>query len=60
MNNIYIILCIPYMNSSLSFIELTKVSSFITFVRNSLYPKGYNVLKDEGLLYLTPFMLPCS
>jgi hypothetical protein len=37
------------MNSSLSSIELTKVSSFITFVRNSLYPKGYNVLKDEGL-----------
>jgi hypothetical protein len=23
--------------------------SFITFVRNSLYPKGNNVLKDEGL-----------
>jgi hypothetical protein len=33
----------------LSSIEVTKVSSFITFVRNSLYPKGYNVLKDEGL-----------
>jgi hypothetical protein len=23
--------------------------SFITFVRRSLYPKGNNVLKDEGL-----------
>jgi hypothetical protein len=22
---------------------------FTTFVRNSLYPKGYNVSKDEGL-----------
>jgi hypothetical protein len=22
--------------------------SFATFVRNSLYPKGHNVLKDEG------------
>jgi hypothetical protein len=28
---------------------LTKDFSFITFVRNSLYPKGHNVLKDEGL-----------
>jgi hypothetical protein len=28
---------------------LTKVFSFTTFVRNSLYPKGHNVLKDEGL-----------
>jgi hypothetical protein len=28
---------------------LTKVFSFITFVQNSLYPKGHNVLKDEGL-----------
>jgi hypothetical protein len=27
--------------------------SFITFVWNSLYPKGNNVLKDEGLWYLT-------
>jgi hypothetical protein len=48
------------MNSSLSSIEIMKVSSFITFVRNLLYPRGYNVLKDEGFLYLTPFMLPCS
>jgi hypothetical protein len=23
--------------------------SFTTFVLNSLYPKGHNVLKDEGL-----------
>jgi hypothetical protein len=30
-------------------VELTKVFSFITFVQNSLYPKGHNVLKDEGL-----------
>jgi hypothetical protein len=26
--------------------------TFITFVRNSLYPRGNNVSKDEGLLYL--------
>jgi hypothetical protein len=37
------------MNSSSSFIVLTKVFFFTTFVRNSLYPKGNNVLKDEGL-----------
>jgi hypothetical protein len=28
---------------------LTKVFSFTTFVRDSLYLKGHNVLKDEGL-----------
>ena len=29
--------------------SIRRVFSFITFVRNSLYPKGHNVLKDEGL-----------
>jgi hypothetical protein len=29
--------------------SLRRVFPIITFVRNSLYPKGYNVLKDEGL-----------
>jgi hypothetical protein len=48
-DNICIIICISYTNSSLSSIELTKVFSFITFVRNSLYPKGHNDLKGEGL-----------
>jgi hypothetical protein len=37
------------MNSSSTFIVLTKVFSFTTFVWNSLYPKGNNVSKDEGL-----------
>jgi hypothetical protein len=37
------------MYSPSSSVKLTKVSSFVTFVRNSLYPKGHNVLKDEGL-----------
>jgi hypothetical protein len=37
------------MNSFLASIELTKGFSFITFIRNSLYSKGHNVLKDEGL-----------
>jgi hypothetical protein len=27
--------------------------SFMTFVLDSLYPKGNNVAKDEGLWYLT-------
>jgi hypothetical protein len=52
--------CILYMNPSSSFIVLTKVFSFTIFVQNSLYPKGNNVLKDEGLQHLTIFMLPCS
>jgi hypothetical protein len=33
--------------------------SFMTFVWRSLYPKGNNASKDEGLLPLT-FVLPCS
>jgi hypothetical protein len=27
--------------------------AFISFVRNTLYPKGNNASKDEGLWYLT-------
>jgi hypothetical protein len=27
--------------------------SFMTFVRRSLYPRGNNVSKDEGLYHLT-------
>jgi hypothetical protein len=49
--NICIIIYISYIYSSLLSVELTKVPSFLTFltfVRNSLYLKGYNVLKDEG------------
>jgi hypothetical protein len=30
-------------------LDLTKVFSFVTFVQNSLYPKGHNVYKDEGI-----------
>ena len=30
-------------------LSLRRFFPFITFVRNSLYPKGHNVLKDEGL-----------
>ena len=35
-------------------------SSFITFVRRSLYPKGNNASKDEVLYRLTFSVLPCS
>jgi hypothetical protein len=34
--------------------------SFITFVQNSLHPKGDNASKDEGLQRLTIYVLPCS
>ena len=34
--------------------------SFITFVQKSLYPKGDNASKDEGLYRLTFSVLPCS
>jgi hypothetical protein len=33
----------------LPFINLTKVFLFITFVQDTLYPKGHNDLKDEGV-----------
>jgi hypothetical protein len=35
-------------------------TSFITFVQKSLYPKGNNASKDEGLYRLTFSVLPCS
>jgi hypothetical protein len=35
-------------------------TSFITFVRKPLYPKGNNASKDEGLYRLTFSVLPCS
>jgi hypothetical protein len=35
-------------------------STFLTFVRRSLYPKGNNASKDEGPYHLTFSVLPCS
>jgi hypothetical protein len=35
-------------------------SSFMACVRRSLYPKGNNASKDEGLYRLTFSVLPCS
>jgi hypothetical protein len=35
-------------------------SSFMAFVRRSLYPEGNNASKDEELYRLTFSVLPCS
>ena len=42
-----------YVRTSLTFHYDYEGVTFITFVRNPLYPKGNNVSKDEGLWYLT-------
>ena len=57
---IYVILRIPY-DSLLDIVCCVyEGKSFITFVRKSLYPKGNNASKDEGLYWLTFSVLPCS
>jgi hypothetical protein len=38
-----------YINLFLIFYYDYEGMTFITFVRNSLYPRGNNVSKDEGL-----------
>jgi hypothetical protein len=58
-----IIHAIFYVSYASSFINVycdDEGLSFITFVRRSLYPKGNNVSKDEGLYRLTFSVLPCS
>jgi hypothetical protein len=52
-----------YVSYASSFINLyyeDEGSSFMTFVRRSLYPKGNNASKDEGPYRLTLSVLPCS
>ena len=52
-----------YVSYASSFINVycdDEGSSFMTFVRRSLYPKGNNASKDEGLYRLTFSVLPCS
>jgi hypothetical protein len=46
--------------SSLFICCIHEGTSFMTFVRKSLSLKGNNASKDEGLLYLTLSVLPCS
>jgi hypothetical protein len=58
-----IIRAIFYVSYASSFINVCcddEGSSFITFVRRSLYPKGNNASKDEGAYRLTFSVLPCS
>jgi hypothetical protein len=45
-------MCLNYFSYFLSFLIIRCVyegMTFITFVRNTLYPKGNNASKDEGL-----------
>jgi hypothetical protein len=58
-----IIRAIFYVSYASSFINVYRDdegSSFMTIVRRSLYPKGNNASKDEGLYRLTFSVLPCS
>jgi len=58
-----IIRAIFYVSYASSFINVyceDEGSSFMTFVRRSLYPKGNNASKDERLYRLTFSVLPCS
>ena len=58
-----IIHAIFYVSYASSFIDIycdDEGSSFMTFVRRSLYPKGNNASKDEGFCRLTFSVLPCS
>jgi hypothetical protein len=57
---IYIILCISYNSFFAIICCVYEGTSFTTFVRKSLYPKGNNASKDEGLYRLTFSVLPCS
>jgi hypothetical protein len=50
---VYVIFCILHASSITILSSIFEVMSFMTFVWRSLYPKGNNVSKDEGRLYLT-------
>jgi hypothetical protein len=45
---IYIVFYVSYASSSINLYYNDEGSSFTTFVRRSLYPKGNNALKDKG------------
>jgi hypothetical protein len=53
MNDIICLFILSFMfhmfHLSFSYNRDDEGTSFMTFVRRSLYPKGNNVLKDEGL-----------
>jgi hypothetical protein len=56
--NIHVIFYVLYASSFVY--RDDEGSFFMTFVRRSLYPKGNNASKDEGLYRLTFSVLPCS
>jgi hypothetical protein len=45
---IHVIFHVSYASSFINVYCDDEGTSFMTFVRRSLYPKGNNVLKDEG------------
>jgi hypothetical protein len=58
-----VIHAIFYVSYASSFINAycdDEGSSFMTFVRRLLYPKGNNASISEGLYRLTFSVLPCS
>jgi hypothetical protein len=57
---IHAIFYVPYASSIINVYCDDEGSSFMTFVLRSLYPKGNNASKDEGLYRLTFSVLPCS
>ena len=46
---IHVISHVSYASSSINICCIYEGTPFITFVRKSLYPKGNNASKDEGL-----------
>jgi hypothetical protein len=46
---IHVIFHVPYASSFIIIYCVDEGTSFMTFVRRSLYPKGNNASKDEGL-----------
>jgi hypothetical protein len=57
---VYVTLHISYGSFVIIVCCIYEGAPFITFVRKSLYPKGDNASKDEGLYCLTFSVLPCS
>jgi hypothetical protein len=45
---IHVISHVPYASSFINIYCVDEGTSFMTFVRRSLYPKGNNASKDEG------------
>ena len=57
---IHVISHVSYASSFINIYCDDEGTSFTTFVRRSLYPKGNNASKDEGPYRLTFSVLPCS